>query len=240
MENRKDFLKTIKNNISRYGYHINSVISDSEPHYTYTIGLHQSLGFELIFAGGIIYMQNEVFEIFGQIVESLKIDQNQRMIEVNNYGFFELKNIHHTWTKLMALGIYDYYKTENVLALQIIPDSKHITLDVPDMSEEFNVLSQPVWKFLSRNWDYPVKISSTAVTDIQFLKGEKITEVTRWEDDEWEAFTGNGNEIDEKKVRVISVATMIAIYPTLEIILSLDVGKGLWRDKDDLIWQEWN
>jgi len=180
MENRKDFLKTIENNISHYGYHITSVISDSQPRYTYTIGLHQCLGFELIFAGGIVYMHNEIFEIIGQIVTTLKIDQNQRMFEVNNYGSFELKNVHKTWTELMALGFYDYYEKKNILALQIIPDVKHITLDVPDMSEEFNVSSQPVWKFLSGHWDYPIKISSKVITDIQFLKGEKITEVMRW------------------------------------------------------------
>ncbi len=139
----------------------------------------------------------------------------------------------------MMLGVFDYYNTENINAYQIIPDSDHHTLDIPKMSNKFNVLSEPVWQWLVNKWDYAVPENSIAITNIDALKGATITEVARWEDNEWEMFAGAGPDVQKEDIRVISLGTMLGIDRTLFRVLGLAIGEGLWRDTVDSEWNNW-
>ncbi len=137
------------------------------------------------------------------------------------------------------LGVFDFYKQEEVEALQILPDREQYTLNIPDMSKKFNVSSEPVWQWLDRKWDYSVPEDSTVVTNINALLGHTITEVMRWKNDAWEMFAGAGPDVEEKDMRVVSLGTILGIDPTVSPATNLDIGKGLWRDSLDSDWSNW-
>jgi hypothetical protein len=229
----------IEKNIREHGFHITIVANGVEPRYAYTIGINKVLGFELLFAGGVFFMKDEVLEIINKIFNSLKHSSIQGAIEVNPYGIFRLTKAHSSWCKLMMLGYYDYFKENEVQAFQILPNSDHFTLDIPDMSVEWTD-SHPIWKWLFKKWDYPVPQESTVTTNLEALQGESITEIMRWGEDEWEAFAGAGPDVKEASVRVVSLGTLVGIDKSLEPMLSLTIGKGLWRDIEELDWKEWN
>jgi hypothetical protein len=137
------------------------------------------------------------------------------------------------------LGVFDFYNTSDIKAFQIIPDRNHYTLDIPNMSNEWNVSSEPVWQWLVRKWDYPVPENSTVVTNLDALLGESITEVVRWEDDAWEMFAGAGPDVPPENTRVVSIGTIIGIDKTLLSAIDLAIGEGLWRNSGDDEWNEW-
>lgn len=241
MEEKKAFLRLIKSNIENHKYHLTTVNSTLEPRYAYTIGLSVLFDFELIFAGGAIYLKDELSLIFDAIVEELSNDKSisSRNISVGSLGSFSLCTVDSSWSKLMMLGVFDYYKTDHITALQIIPDSGHSTLDIPDMTKDLNRSLDPVWQWLIRKWDYAAPEDSTVVTNIKALLGEVITEVMRWEDNAWEMFAGDGSEVQKDDVRVVSLGTILGIDRTLLPVINLDVGKGLWRESVKSDWNNW-
>lgn len=230
----------INKNIEKFGHHITVVTSGAEPRYAYTIGVTQKSGFELLFAGGLYFMYEEILEIINSAVTHLQEFPKNNRFKINSYGEFAIVKAHHSWSRLMMLGYFDYYRRYDVDVFQIIPDSQHYTLEIPDMSIEWSESAQPVWKWLSKKWDYPFPESSTVVTDMDFLRGKKITELMRWHVDEWEAFTEPGSEVRKEDIRVISIGTLIGLDFSVDPVLRLSVGKGIWRNETDLIWRDWN
>jgi len=240
MQDKKQFLALIHSNIIKYGYHITIVNSSTEPRYAYTIGLRNLLGFELIFAGGIYYLKDDLYAIFNSMIKSLDKGSNLREQKlVNSLGDFSLKKVDPSWTKLMILGAFDFYKINNIEAFQIIPDKNHYTLDVPDMSKKWNPLTEPVWKWLNCEWDLPVPNTSTAITNLKALYGEAVTEVMRWEEDEWEMFSGPGPDVPKEDIRIVSLTTLLGIDESLHPVLKLNIGKGLWRESVHSQWNQW-
>lgn len=56
----------------------------------------------------------------------------------------------------------------------------------------------------------------------------------RWENLEWELFAGAGPEVEKKDMRVVPISVMLGIDNSLDDILKLSPGKGIWReDKND-------
>ena len=237
----EDFKKLIQSNIDQYEYHVTVVRGALQPRYAYTIGLIGLFNFELIFAGGIYYLKDDLLQIFNEIVKELKREDysHDKEVKVGSLGTFSLLCVNPSWSKLMLLGVFDYYKTSDVRAFQIIPDSNHYTLDIPNMSKEWNVSSEPVWQWLVRKWDYGVPENSTVVTNINALLGEAVTEVMRCEDNEWEMFAGAGPEVQKKDMRVVSLGTILGIDRTLLPAINLEIGKGLWRESADSDWNNW-
>lgn len=241
MYTKDQFLKLIDTHINEYGYHITIVTSCPDPRYAYSIGLSDLVDFEIIFAGGIIYSKDEVAIIFDAVVDKLKTEKNinDLKIDVENLGVFSLANVDDSWCKLMMLGVFDYYKVDKVKAFQIIPDSKHYTLDIPDMSKERTDSTEPVWQWLNQEWGYPVPVNSSVITNINTLFGEEITELTRWENDEWEMFAGAGPDVKKEDIRVVPLGTILGIDKSILPALKLDIGEGLWRDSRESEWNNW-
>jgi Domain of unknown function (DUF4262) len=238
---KKQFLELIQSNIDKYQYHLTTVSSKTEPRYVYTIGLSDLFEFELIFAGGIIFLKDDLSLIFNIIIQELKNEKKtiNRKITVGDLGNFSLSTVDSSWIKLMMLGVFDHYKKNDITAFQIMPDLDHYTLDIPKMSNEWTASSEPVWQWLVREWDYDVPKNSTVVTNINALLGESITEVMRCENDEWEMFAGAGPDVAEKDVRVVSLGTILGIDKTLIAAINIDNGKGLWRDSGESEWNNW-
>jgi hypothetical protein len=238
---KKSFKKLIEANIKQFGFHITVVNSDTIPRYAYTIGLTDSLGFELILAGGIHFLKDDLFKIFNTIADGLKgaVKQNSTEIMIDSLGLFTLSIADKSWCHLLMLGVFDYYDVSIVKGLQIIPDSNHFTLDTPLMNQDFDVVADPIWRWLKNDWEYNVPKSSKVVTNLNALSGHTITEVMRWDEDEWEMFAGAGPDVQKEDMRVVPLGTMLGIDRTLLPVINLDIGKGLWRDSIDSEWNNW-
>ena len=121
---------------------------------------------------------------------------------------------------------------------QIVPDEAHRTIDVPNMQESWDPARTPIWRWLTDAWDYPVPRKSTGVTNLAALRGARITEVMRWEEDEWELFSGAGPDVPKEDMRVVPLGTLIEADQSLLPILNLKTGAGCWRD-DATEWTPW-
>jgi hypothetical protein len=234
--NREEFLKIIKDNIDKNDYHLTLVNGGQHPEFSYSIGLTEKLGFELIMAGGYISTESNelIFRYtYNQLVSGKTIDSEFYPLENNA---FYLGTVNDSWSKERMIGVYDYYNEDTIKAYQIIPKEK--TLDIPLMSE-IKKADDPIWKWLDMDWNLNVPKNSYAITDIDSLKGKTITELTRWEDHVWEMFSGAGIDMLEEDIRIVSLGTILAIDPSLCQILELKIGEGLWREDRDSHWQEW-
>jgi hypothetical protein len=239
-EARRQALNEIRENITRFGYHLYAVTGDQTPRYAYTIGLTPKFGFELIFGGGILFMYKEVGKIIAGIIEQLtaKSASHAAACVVGHYGTFSFRKCDPSWTEMLMLGAIDYYQRPDVSGLQIVPDDEHRTLDVPDMSIAWSPLSAPVWQWLREPWMYSVPRSSHVVTDLSALRGIPVTEACRWEDDYWELFAGEGPGVPDEETRVVGLGTMLAIDTSLTSVIDLKVGHGIWRENDSE-WSVW-
>jgi hypothetical protein len=195
---RRKALEDIRENIARSGLHVYMVISEVMPRFAYTIGLSESVGAELILAGGVFYMKDDVLQIIKAIASELKAAQERRTFEVTGQGSFSLRQAHSSWAAEFILGAFDYYQKRDISALQIVPDEAHWTLDIPDMTAPLSVTGEPVWRWLREPWTFPVPKNSTATTDLAALRGEPVTEAARWEEDYWELFAGCGPDVPKE------------------------------------------
>lgn len=243
MENREIFKEIIRKHIQEKSFHINVVKSSEIPRYAYTIGNFENYNFELIMGGNENYLYDEIIIIFNTIISKINKDSELEQLTFNilNLGVFTLSKVKPSWSEKMMLGVYDYYDIKDFNAYQILPDKNHSTLDIPNMSVEWNTEEQPIWKWLDDSivWDLEVPNNSTVTTEVKVLFGKKVTEVMRWEIDDWEAFTQNGTDVNEDDIRIVPIATILGIDNTLLPIVNLQVAKGLWRDSELLEWNDW-
>ncbi len=242
MSEKNSFLKLINKNISEYGYHITVVSSCCTPRYAYSIGLKEMFGFELVFAGGLYFLEKDISKLFEKVVIALKksLKVENQTVKINNGKAIRFGNVDKSWSKKMLLGVFDYYGIKEINAYQIIPDSSFFTLEIPDMSNTWEVASEPVWKWLDNDKSRPTLLpNSTVVTNISTLFGDYVLEALRCEENLWEMFSIPGPDVKEKDVRVVPLATLVGIDNTLTEILNKQVGKGAWRELENLQWQDW-
>lgn len=72
MNNKEEWLKLIASNIEQSGHHITMVKGGTCPRFAYTIGLSASVSIELVFAGGIELMADEVMVVLNQVSQHLR------------------------------------------------------------------------------------------------------------------------------------------------------------------------
>lgn len=238
---RSDFLKEIKFNIETFGHHISIVSGGAEPRYAYTIGLAKTHNIELIIAGCAYYLKDDIHIIINKIAEQITCSEDlEKVFSIASLGNFKLQKVDTSWSNITMLGVVDYSNLDVLKnAYQIVPDKNHYTLDIPNMSKEWNGDLEPAWKWLRNDWEYNISSSTTVVTNLDALKGETITEVMRWESEEWEMFAGSGPDVEQEQVRVVPIGLLFSIDNTLQKSLSLDIGKGMWRKGKGSEWNDW-
>ena len=210
------------------------------PRFAYTIGVSESMGVELILAGAIFYMKDEVVKIINDIVPQFSEQRDRKVFKVAGCGAFTLRQADSSWATQFMLGAFDYYQKRDIPALQVVPDEAHWTVDVPDMSVPWSATREPVWRWLREPWTYPVPKESTVATNLAALRGERVTEVMRWEKDAWEIFAGAGSDVSDAEMRVVSLGSLVATDESLVPAVHLAIGEGLWRDPDpDSQWHPW-
>jgi hypothetical protein len=229
---RKLALDHIRENIVRNGHHLYLVSGSAAPRFAYTIGLSERFGFELILAGAFFYLNDEVVDIVNEIALKLEPgrDREAFRFEIGSYGSFTLRKVDPTWARTFMLGACDYCQVTDIPALQIVPDKTHWTIDVPNLAEPWSIDSAPAWKWLYEPWTYPAPPNSAAVTNLAALRGERITEAMRWEEDEWELFAGVGPDVPKEEFRMVSLGTLVAADESLVPVVNLPIGTGLRRD----------
>jgi hypothetical protein len=202
--------------------------------------LSESLGAELILAGTYFYRLDDVSKVIKSIIGELQspVAWETNEIGAGSWGTFSFRRVHTSWATALMLGAFDYYQGKSIEAYQIVPDEAHWTIDVPNLSQPWSPTQAPGWRWLKEEWKYPAPRDSVALTDLNALRGARITEVMRWEEDQWEIFAGAGPEIPESERRVIPLGVLFEADESLLPAVDLRVGTGFWRD-DDSEWYPW-
>jgi hypothetical protein len=149
-----------------------------------------------------------------------------------------LRHAHETWDAPLLLGVRDLFGV-GVPALQLVPESRYRTVDVPDMARPWDAAREPPWRWLHEPWEHPVAPQSVATTNLAALQREPITEGVKWEEGYWELFAGAGPDVAPEEVRVVPLGTLLAADPSLRAVTELEVGRGLWREGAGSPWNAW-
>lgn len=231
-------IKRIRSNIEQDGFHLYQILPDSTPGYFYTVGLTEKIGAEVVLAGGAYFQDAERIEIVRRIATKVASGGISDIV-LESVGDFSLHEMDPSWSTKLLLGVYDYYSLEEVSAFQVMPDQQKMTLDVPDMTNHYLAESAGGWRWLSEPWPYDIAEKSKAVTNLDALLGYPITEVLRWEKDQWEMFSGAGPDVDPADIRTIPLGTLLGEDETLEMVIKLKINEGIWRDDRDSPWNCW-
>jgi hypothetical protein len=243
---REHALEVIRHNIETSGFHIYVVGAGIvTPRFAYTIGLRESLGAELVLAGALYYeTTDDVLEILHAVRKQLAKATHSKLgsrwhaeVTVRGKGTFTLRKAAPPWSKLL-LGALDYYQLDDIDAYQIVPDSKHRTIDVPDMTRPWCGADERIWNG-TEAWPYTVPEDSRVMMPLDVLLGEPVTEVARWEEDYWEMFADVDRPSTEGEARLVSLGFMLAVDPSLELAVDLGIGQGLEREDTASEWIVW-
>lgn len=150
-----------------------------------------------------------------------------------------LQEMHESWSDLLLLGANDYYGRK-VRALQILPGRERTTIDVPDCSRPWSEEVEPIWQWLRRDWQYEVPEDSVAVTDLNTLRGSPVVEAARWEADEWELFSGQGDRFSRDEIRIVPLSTLLAFDGSLLPVTKLAIGEAAYRPTRGAEWLNWH
>lgn len=241
VQSRKSMLELIRDNIVKYGHHIYLIPGGMLPRYAYTIGLREAIGAELILAGASFYSAEDVKRIINEVAAKLRtgVDWWKSALEVSSLGLFSPRKVDSSWAEALMLGALDFYSVRKLEAFQIVPDQNHSSIDVPNFAEPWSATAEPVWQWLHEPWRYVVPPESVAITNLDALRGGRITEAARWEEDQWELFSGAGPDVPRENIRVVPLGTLLAVDESLSAITNLKVGRALWRDSTELEWHLW-
>lgn len=242
-EDREAMLGKIRANIEKSGRHIYSVLGGESPRYLYTIGLSQKAGFEIILAGQATVPLKAAARLVNSFCKLVETGKSPKKIslEFEEHGLFALSAVDSSWAERMLFGAFDYYQRSDIRVMQIVPEQALI--DTPPMGEIFDPSKHGAWKWLEGGWPHEIEADSVAITNLDALHGHAISEVVRWEDKEWEMFSGPGQEVPDNEIFRVPIATLVGFDASLEQVLGLAVGQGMFRLYDDDgvegPWQPW-
>jgi hypothetical protein len=107
------------------------------------------------------------------------------------------------------------------------------------MTVAWSAEAEPMWLWLLEPWPYTAPETSTAMTDLDVLRGQAVTEACRWEEDYWELFAGPAPKVRKKDARLVPLGCPLAADPTLAPVVDLALGEGVRRDSSRGEWKPW-
>lgn len=234
----KRVTRTIRRNIQSHGHHIYDVRGGPLPPWSYSIGLSERIGFEVILAGGLYFDESERLTILDGCIEHL-IKQVSSEYE-NSLGRFCLHLISESWPDELFLGAIDYYGCRPKF-MQIYPGEDSLTMDVPRLFGSWSVEDFPVWKWLEEDWNYSIPPKSIALTDTDILGGHAKAEVAcRFGKEYWEIYSRQPEEIEDQYKRFSPLGTILALYPDIEAATRLRSGHAIERFQNQSDWRPWD
>jgi hypothetical protein len=209
------------------------------PRFAYTVGLSESGNAEIVLPGAAFLTVEEVKRAIDAGVAAARQGGlvSGAGVDVAGLGSFRLGAVDSSWTAEMLLGAVDFYGSDVVTAVQLVPESEQRTIDVPDMSRPWDADREPVWRWLVDPWSLPFSPASNAATDPDALLGRPITEAARWEDEYWEMFSGG--TVAAEDARIVPLATLVGFDPSLEPAGRLEVGRAIRRMPHG-DWESWH
>lgn len=237
---RAEIIAKIAASIETHGYHLRIVEGGPLPRFAYTIGLLPSYGCELVLAGCALFTNAEIGSIARIVAKHLGGDGGlDSSVAVEGMGEFSLRKVDNSWSASLLLGVQDFFKCSDVKPLQVVPDKNHWTVDVPEMGRRLAAEEQPIWRWIQDDWNLPISRRAMAITNVDALQGYAITEVVRWEESEWEMFSGAGTEVARGDIRKVPLAVLLGFDDTLRVSTDLEIGEGVWREKFGSEWHSW-
>lgn len=88
---KKRVIDRIREAIARSGQYVCVVSGGETPRFAYTIGVSESVGVELILAGAVFYIKDEVLKIINNVAAQLKAERDCDVFRVDRLDF-----PHHT------------------------------------------------------------------------------------------------------------------------------------------------
>ena len=110
-------------------------------------------------------------------------------------------------------------------------------IDVPNCALPWGADSLQIWQWLELEWQFPVPKNSVAGADLGVLRGGRVIQAARWQNDQWEMFSVPMDGLSPDQVRVVPLGTLLALDETLSVVLDLDIGEGVGRDPEDMKWR---
>jgi len=145
---------------------------------------------------------------------------------------FELRPVDPSWVELLVP------EARRGQFVQVVP-LDDVTIDVPDMSVPFDAAAAGPWRWLADDWTYDAPVLSKVAANLAALRGETVTEVSRWETDYFEAFAGSGPDTPRDEVRFVAVSTLVGYDMSLASVADLPVGTSVWRASAQDDWHAW-
>lgn len=229
---RQRMLELIRRNIQHHGRHIYAVTGGDTPRFLYTIGLYETSGFELLFAGGAIFDKRSIASVLNQAARLIEdgAEPAHLRLKSEKLGPVRCVKTDQSWVSRLLLGALDYYDIPSIPVWQIIPEeAEKVSIDIPDTAEPFSEAMHPVWRWLDKDCPHDVPRDSVAIADLDMLLGYAASEVMRWDIAEWEIYSGEKPESQASTYRV-PLAVLLAFDPSLLPAVDLPVGRGLLRE----------
>lgn len=162
-------------------------------------------------------------------------------IETVKVGPVDLRPVANGWVQSSALRRIGLGTRP---CLQVVPLlGTAVTIDVPDMQVDFAADREPAWAYLADSvvWTFSFPVGFTVVTDSRALQGKAITEVSRWDDGEFEMLAIGDDDVhpNEEDLRVVPLSTLAAVDRTLEPLFETPRGCSWWRANGSSPWQHW-
>ena len=222
----------IRVEIATSGVYAALVQDGQTPRVGYTVGLTEDDLPEVVLAGGMALLAKPVLRT---LKSSAVVSRAGRLadggfLDLPGVGPFRAFAAHPSWARLLLGRARDFYGRDDVPALQLVPDGDLRTLEVPDMSVPWDPEREPIWRWLVEHWDADLPRDALAVTDLAALRGAPITQAGRWEESQWQMFTATTGEVSPDVIRVVPLATLLTIDPSLEPVTRLRVGDVIRRD----------
>lgn len=238
---REKILDVIRVNIEKNGRHIYSLMGPESPRYLYTIGLYEKRGFELIFPGMATLPPIHCAQLLNQLGELLEQGEEPKSLSMPYEAgmTFHLSPVHSSWVKKLMAGALHYYGKDDMKAWQVVPDEKHGTIDIPNMTFPYSTQTNPVWRWLDGEWPYSVPLDSVVIVDRPVMLGEPVAQVLRREETEWDMLSASDEDLSVDNLFMVPLSTMLGFDPTLEPCLELSPGTGLIRKQVGGPWRRW-
>ena len=241
LPDRASALRLIERNIATHGWHLYAVLGGPIPRFSYTIGLLEKTGFELVFAGGYFYSFDDIPRIVNGCGDALLRGAALEFESESVPGTFTftLGNVRAEWSKALLLGANDWYG-HTVHARQIIPEAPYLTRDVPDMSLPASHEKNAVWVSLFCENQNDMPEDTKVLTDLGFLRGAPATHVIKYEEGQWDCYSQDPRDMDDDAFRTVPLGVVLALEPSLRRLCEGMADKSALARDAAGHWRAWD